>query len=173
MDEQLQFPLGKFKWIDEPSSDQINTGMETLANFSQQLKNTLAGSNEEDFIKCYRPGGWNISQIVHHLADSHMHCYMRMKHAMLEIQPHIKDYNEAEWAALPDASSTEISYSMELLDALHKRWCVFLKSLDKDQLKRSYFHPERNKFYPIGTTILLYAWHCEHHLEHIKLALKN
>lgn len=57
MDEQLQFPIGKFKWIDEPSSDQINTGMETLANFSQQLKNTLAGSNEEDFIKCYRPGG--------------------------------------------------------------------------------------------------------------------
>ena len=173
MDEQLQFPIGKFKWIDEPSSDQINTGMETLANFSQQLRNTLAGSNEEDFIKCYRPGGWNISQIVQHLADSHMYSYMRMKHAMLEIQPHIKDYNEAEWAALPDASSTEISYSMELLDALHKRWCVFLKSLDKDQLKRSYFHPERNKFYPIGTTILLYAWHCEHHLEHIKLALKN
>lgn len=173
MDEQLQFPIGKFKWIDEPSSDQINTGMETLANFSQQLKNTLAGSKEEDFIKCYRPGGWNIAQIVHHLADSHMHSYMRMKHAMLEIQPHIKDYNEAEWAALPDASSAEISYSMELLDALHKRWCVFLKSLDKDQLKRSYFHPERNKFYPIGTTILLYAWHCEHHLEHIKLALKN
>src|SRR6056300_671717 len=171
MNEELKFPIGKFKWIDEPNSTQIKAALLILSNFPQQLEAALTGRNEKDFLKQYRPGGWNVAQLVHHLADSHLHCYLRIKHAVLEIQPNIKDYNEADWATLPDATSSEVSYSLELLSALHKRWIVFLKQLDTEQLKRSYFHPERNKFYPVDTTILLYAWHCEHHLEHIKIAL--
>ena len=173
MNEKLKFPIGKFEWIEEPNSTQIESAFQVLSNFPQRLKEALAGTTEKDLLKHYRTEGWNIAQVVHHLADSHLHSYLRMKHAVLEIQPHIKDYNEADWATLPDATNTEISYSLELLNALHKRWTVFLKQLDTEQLKRSYFHPERNKFYPVGTTILLYAWHCEHHLEHIKIALAN
>ncbi len=157
MNEELKFPIGKFKWIDEPNSTQIKAALLILSNFPQQLEAVLTGRNEKDILKQYRPGGWKVAQLVHHLADSHLHCYLRIKHAVLEIQPHIKDYNDADWATLPDATSTEVSYSLELLSALHKRWIVFLKELDTEQLKRSYFHPERNKFYPVDTTILLYA----------------
>ena len=121
----------------------------------------------------YRPNGWTIAQVIHHLADSHMHSYLRFKHAILEDTPSIKNYEEAKWANLPDASTIEIDYSLNLIKALHFRWVFFLKELKFKDYKKSYFHRERNKYYPLDTTLLIYAWHCDHHLAHIKNAIKK
>ena len=102
-----------------------------------------------------------------------MHCFLRMKHAVLEDLPSIKDYSEKKWASLSDATNTDISYSLDLIEALHIRWTFFLKKLRNKEFKRCYFHSERNKYYLIGTTTLLYAWHCDHHLAHIEISLKK
>jgi hypothetical protein len=102
-----------------------------------------------------------------------MHSYLRFKHALLENTPSIKDYEESQWAKLQDASSTEIDYSLNLITALHYRWTLFLRSLTQDDFKKSYFHPERNKNYPLDATLLIYSWHCKHHLAHIKNAIKK
>lgn len=173
MEEKLKYPIGKFQWNAHPSAQEIESGIKILETFPQKLRTILSNLSKQALVKHYRPGGWNIAQIVHHLADSHMHCYLRLKHAVLEDTPSIKDYNEADWANLPDASSTVIEPSVALLEALHPKWCLFLRSLNESQYVRAYFHPERNKKYPLGTTILVYAWHCKHHLEHIKIALKG
>jgi hypothetical protein len=171
MEEKLKYPIGKFQWIENPSQSQLENAIAILTSFSEDLEKIVSGLSEEILNKHYRPGGWTIAQVVHHLADSHMHCYLRMKHATLEDKPAIKDYNEGNWANTEDGTSTNISSSLDLIKALHKRWVVFLNSLEKQQWKRSYFHPEREKFYPLDTTVLLYAWHCEHHLAHIQQAL--
>ena len=102
-----------------------------------------------------------------------MHSYLRFKHAILETTPSIKDYQEAHWAELPDASETDLSYSLDLLTALHKRWTIFLNTLSEKDLSKTYYHPERKKYYPLNTTILIYAWHGEHNLAHIENAKKK
>ena len=170
---KLTYPIGKFEWPENPTSEAINQGIKRIEEFPKKLKAAIAGLSKDTLQNCYRPEGWNITQVVHHLADSHMHSYLRFKHAILEDTPSIKDYQEANWAKLPDASSTDLSYSLDLITALHKRWTLFLKSLTPEELNRSYFHPERSKHYPLNPTILIYAWHGEHHLEHIKNAIKN
>jgi len=144
-----------------------------LRSFPDQLLDVVAGLDNISLSYTYRPGGWNIQQLVHHLADSHMHSYLRFKHAILEDVPSIKDYKEADWAMLEDASHEEISCSIDLLTALHKRWTFFLNSCSEAQLSRAYFHPERDKHYPLHSTILLYAWHGVHHIAHIENAKKK
>ena len=170
---KLTYPIGKFEWPENPTSESINQGIKRLEEFPKKLKIAIAGLSKDTLQNCYRPEGWNIVQVVHHLADSHMHSYLRFKHAILEDTPSIKDYEEANWAKLPDASSTDLSYSLDLITALHKRWTLFLKSLTPEELNRSYFHPERSQHYPLNTTILIYAWHGEHHLAHIENAKKK
>ena len=170
---KLTYPIGKFECPENPISEAINQGITRLEEFPEKLKAAIAGLSKDTLQNCYRPEGWNIAQVVHHLADSHMHSYLRFKHTILEDTPSIKDYQEANWAQLPDASNTDLSYSLDLITALHKRWTLFLKLLTPEELNRSHFHPERTKHYPLNTTILIYAWHGEHHLAHIENAKKK
>jgi hypothetical protein len=169
----LKHPVGTFNWNESPSSEEIRKAIKSLERFPEELKKSLAGVTREKLKNRYRPQGWTIAQVVHHLADSHMHSYLRFKHAILEDIPSIKDYKEADWAMLEDASHEDISYSIDLLTALHKRWTFFLNSCSEAKLSRTYFHSERNKYYPLHTTILLYAWHGIHHIAHIENAKKK
>ena len=169
----LKYPVGTFQWNGSPNSEEIKKAINKLEQFPEELKKSLAGVTREKLKNRYRPQGWTIAQVVHHLADSHMHSYLRFKHAILEDVPSIKDYKEADWAMLEDASHEDISCSIDLLSALHKRWIVFLNSCSEAQLSRTYFHPERDKHYPLNTTILLYAWHGVHHISHIENAKKK
>ena len=113
------------------------------------------------------------SSVIHHIADSHMHSYLRFKHAILEDTPSIKNYEEDKWANLFDASTTEIDYSLNLIKALHNRWVLFLKNFTPEDFKKSYYHRARNKYYPLDTTLHIYTWLCDHHLAHIKNAIKK
>jgi hypothetical protein len=171
--EKLRYPIGKFDWEAPRTKEVLNEAIVKIKNFPVQLNELVSPLSTPVLLHRYRPEGWTIAQVVHHLADSNMHSYLRFKHALLEDTPSIKDYEEVKWANLPDASSHEIDYSLNLISALHYRWVLFLKNLSPEDFKRSYLHPERNKEYPLDATLLIYAWHGEHHLEHIKNAIKN
>ena len=171
--EKLRYPIGKFDWNDERSPDVLEKAIVEIKTFPSKLSETVSALPTKTIQHRYRPNGWTIAQVIHHLADSHMHSYLRFKHALLENNPSIKDYEESQWANLPDASRTEIDYSLNLITALHYRWTLFLRSLTRDDFKKSYYHPERNKNYPLDATLLIYSWHCKHHLAHIKNAIKK
>jgi len=171
--ELLRYPIGKYEWNTEPSKSALELAISTLNDFPAKLNELVSGLPKTTLLNRYRPDGWTIAQVIHHLADSHMHCYLRLKHAILEDTPTIKDYNESDWANTPDGASLSIAYSVSLIEALHQRWCVFLNSMEPSDFEKTYFHPERKKYYPIGTTLLLYAWHSNHHLAHLQIATKK
>ena len=171
--ERLRYPIGKFDWDSELNPKTLEEAIIKIEIFPLNLTQTVSSLADKTLRHRYRPNGWTIAQVIHHLADSHMHSYLRFKHAILEDTPSIKDYEEAKWANLPDASTIEIDYSLNLIKALHFRWVFFLKELKFKDYKKCYFHRERNKYYPLDTTLLIYAWHCDHHLAHIKNAIKK
>src|SRR5690606_23591802 len=115
----------------------------------------------------YREGGWTLRQVVHHLPDSHMHAYCRVRFAVTEPDPTILPYNEAKWAELPDASSGPVAPSLALLEALHARWVALARTFTPEQLRRTYRHPEYSKPMVVDMTLAMYAWHGKHHLAHI------
>src|SRR6056300_1070806 len=171
--EKLKYPIGKFEWNTTYSPADLKQALLKIKNLPVQLEELVKPLPPAVISRRYRPEGWTIAQVVHHLADSHMHSYLRFKHALLEDFPSIKDYQEVQWAELPDAKNHQIDYSLDIISALHKRWVIFLEGMSKEDFKRSYFHPERQKKYPLDVTLLIYAWHCEHHLAHIKNAIET
>jgi DinB family protein len=118
----------------------------------------------------YRAGGWTIRQVVHHVPDSHMNMYIRMKLAVTEDMPTIKPYDEGRWAELPDGRSAPIAMSLDLLDALHRRWVTFLRALSEDDFRRRFTHPELGSV-ALFEALAMYAWHGRHHAAHIRNAL--
>jgi hypothetical protein len=170
----LQYPIGKFEWTTtQPSSKEKKEILDVLKNFPAFIEREIVGLKENVLQTPYREGGWTIAQVVHHLADSHSHAYLRSKHALLESTPRINDYEEAIWAKLEDASSSDVSSSILILKGIHKRWVAFFESLSESQFQHEYHHPERSKNYPLHVVMKLYAWHSMHHLEHIRSLKKR
>jgi len=132
-----------------------------------QMRAAVEGLSAEQLDTPYRPQGWSLRQVVHHLPDSHANSYIRFKWALTEDQPVIKAYDEKLWAATPEASSADIEGSLNMLDGLHQRWVMLLKSMDEEDWKKSFIHPESNKSIPLIYNLALYSWHGKHHLGHI------
>ncbi|GAA4294671.1 YfiT family bacillithiol transferase [Aestuariibaculum suncheonense] len=168
--EHLKYPIGKFKSPEIINETLIKEWIKAIRDFPTQLKLEIKDLTPSDLKKTYRPNGWNIMQVVHHCADSHMNSFIRCKLALTEDTPTIKPYHENLWAALPDANNPSVESSLIILEGLHQRWTLLLDSLNADDLNKSYFHPESKSFVNLKTTIGIYAWHCEHHLAHIKIA---
>jgi hypothetical protein len=166
--EKLKFPIGKFQWIDRLSDEKIKFHTQQIRNFPTELEEQIQALTPEDFKKPYRPGGWQIGQLIHHLADSHMHCYIRFKQALIQDTPAIMDYDQDQWAVLPDALILETQSSIKILKGIHKRWADLMETLNPKQWERQYYHPNRDKHYPLATVLALYAWHGQHHLAHIR-----
>ena len=150
MEKSLKYPIGKFKLVEKPNSQEINEAMNVIAMFPEKLELKLKDLKFEDFLKNYRQKSWNIKQIVHHLAESHMHCYLRIKYAIVEDTPHIKDYNENDWAKIPDSMNINILDNLELIRCLHAIWVNFLKNLSEEQFNRTYINHEKGKEYTVG-----------------------
>ena len=167
MEADLRYPIGKYHRPGELTSDQrlefISAIEQTPQHLASALKNLSAGQLETP----YRPGGWTVRQVVHHIPDSHMNAYVRMKLALTEDEPTIKPYDEARWAELPDGKSSPIEPSLAILENLHKRWVLLLKSLSAVDWSRKYGHPEWTKPMSLDDTLALYAWHGKHHVAHI------
>lgn len=146
--------------------------MTVIREFPTRLNESLESVKNEVWLKTYRPGGWNIIQVVHHCADSHMNAYIRLKLALTEDKPVIKPYMENLWAELSDSSQVLPSVSQDILKGVHTRWICLLDSMKDGDWEKSYFHPETKKETKLWQMTALYAWHCEHHLAHIELAKK-
>lgn len=129
------------------------------------LRNAVAGLSEGQLDTQYR--NWTIRQIVHHLADSHVNCYIRFKWALTEEFPTIKAYDEGRWAALEDSRTGDVAAPLALMDALHARWVQLLRSMTESQFARSFLHPETGKTVTLSAALCSYAWHCGHHTAQI------
>jgi len=166
----LRYPIGKFQWT-EPESEERSAKdragyIETLAKLPAQMRAAVQDLKPDQMGTPYRPDGWTIRQVVHHVPDSHLNAYIRFKLALTEEQPQIKPYKEAEWAKLPDNDITPADVSLHLLAALHSRWVDMLKAMRPSDFGRTLYHPEHGVL-TLDRMLAMYAWHSRHHLAHI------
>ncbi|MES2765949.1 MAG: bacillithiol transferase BstA [Bacteroidota bacterium] len=164
--ETLRFPIGKFDKSGEITDNVLKTWISEIEELPEQLREATANLTDEQLDTPYRPGGWTVRQVVHHIADSHMNSFIRFKLALTEDMPTIKPYEEALWAELPDGKDMPVDMSLQLLKALHERWIVLLKNLSDEQLNKKFIHPDSGEVL-LKTNIGIYAWHGKHHLAHI------
>jgi uncharacterized damage-inducible protein DinB len=151
----------------------LTTSISEIAAFPDSIIEATRNLTKKDLNLTYREGSWNIRQLVHHCADSHMNAFIRLKLALTEDVPVIKPYNENEWSRLKDSVEYPIDYSLDLLKSLHYRWTFLLNTLDEEQFQRRFIHPEKSREMTLWESTALYAWHGKHHVAHIKLALNG
>ena len=169
--EKLRFPIGNFKCPESIDAVQISLWISEIESFPGRIINLTKNLSPFELNWKYRPDGWKIKQVVHHCADSHMNCMVRFKLALTEEIPTIKPYEESKWAKLEDGLSDAISPSLQIIEGIHVKWIILLRSMDKAQFLRQYFHPENQKTISLAEITGFYAWHCNHHLAHISQAL--
>lgn len=170
--EEWMYPTGRYVPVTTYNADNLASWIGGIRSAPLLFDYCIQNLDEEQLNTPYRPGGWNAIQIVHHVADSHMNAYIRLKLALTEDQPRISPYDEKRWAELPDVNLVPLNVSITLLHALHRRWSVLLESLTEQDLEKSYFHPESNEYVPIWKMTSHYNWHGAHHAEQI-IALRK
>jgi hypothetical protein len=161
-----RYPIGKFSWGGTQTVEERNRCIGEIAATPARMRKAVAGLSATQLDTPYRDGGWTVRQVVHHVPDSHMNSYIRFKFALTEHEPTIKPYDEAQWAELIDGRTAPIEPSLSLLEGLHERWTLFLRSLSPEDVKRQFHHPELGVV-TIDQYIALYAWHGSHHVAHI------
>jgi uncharacterized damage-inducible protein DinB len=161
-----RYPAGRFKKPETITAEDRDRFIGEIERLPGQIRAALAGLNEQQLDTPYREGGWTVRQVAHHLAESHMNSFIRFKLALTEDNPAIKPYDEAACAETADAKSMPVAPSLALLDGLHQRWTVLLRSLSEEQYRRTFRHPESGLM-RLDVTLALYAWHCRHHTRHI------
>ena len=150
----------------------ISHWIDDIASFPERLRIAVSELSDEQLEHTYRPGGWTIRQVIHHCADSHMNSFIRFKLALTEDQPTIKPYYEDRWAELQDTKNMTVQSSLKILEGLHLRWTHLLRALTQTDYARTFYHPENKKTIRLDENIGIYAWHCNHHLAHIRQAIK-
>jgi hypothetical protein len=165
--KELQYPIGEFEYIEIISDDDRLMLIENLAMVPMILRGEVEGLTEQQLDTPYRPNGWTIRQVVHHLPDSHMNAYIRFKWTLTEIEPTIKPYEEALWSELFDGKSANIDISLDLLDALHRKWDLLLRSMTDEDFEKAYHHPETGLRITLNEALAMYEWHGRHHIAHI------
>ena len=162
----LRYPIGKFTYEGPPSPKQREVLLHHIEQAPGRLRTAIEGLSPQQLDTPYRPEGWTVRQVVHHVPDSHLNAYLRFKLALTEEEPTIKPYAEDRWARLADTASTPIETSLTLLDSLHDRWVRLLRSLEPDDWKRAFRHPELG-LVTLEKNLALYSWHGRHHVAHI------
>jgi uncharacterized damage-inducible protein DinB len=162
----LRYPVGNMEMPKEITVAKRKQAIESIAATPKNLREAVRGLIDAQLDTPYREGGWTVRQVVHHVPDSHMNAYVRLKLALTEVKPTIKPYEESVWAELADSKSAPIEASQRLLDALHERWDRVWRSLKAEDFSRKLVHPdsgERN----IDWLLFVYEWHGRHHVAHI------
>jgi hypothetical protein len=162
----LRYPIGQFQDAGPVTDEQRQRLIDQIAAAPTKLRAAVEGLSAQQLDTPYRPDGWTIRQVVHHLPDSHLNSYIRFRLALTEDEPTIKPYYENRWAELDDARHAPIDLSLALLEALHRRWVLLLRSLGPQDLARTFIHPELGVV-DLEKNLSLYAWHGRHHVAHI------
>ncbi len=171
MTDDLRYPIGPFKMIDQISAAEREQFIEAIAATPAQLRAAVEGLSTEQLDTPYRPEGWTVRQVIHHVPDSHINSYCRFKLALTEDEPEIKPYDEARWAELSDSTATPVEVSLALLENLHHRWVTLLRAMSEEDFRRAFRHPEIG-LVRLDQNVSLYAWHGQHHTAQI-VALRN
>lgn len=162
----LSYPIGKFQRPETVTPEMRGAYIAAIAAAPELLRQAVHGLTDEQLDTPYRPEGWTVRQVIHHVADSHMHSNIRTRFALTTAEPTIMPYEESVWAELADARNLPVEVSLQLLDSLHHRWVTLLKSLSEADFARSFRHPEMGTM-RVDTNLALYAWHGRHHTAHI------
>ena len=162
----VRYPVGHLEVRKNLNAGDRRALVETIAACPRNLRAAVAGLNEQQLETPYRDGGWTVRQVVHHLPESHMNAYMRLKLALTENEPTVKPYDEAAWANTADVQTTPIEVSMTLLDSLHARWDNIWRSMSDEDFSRKLVHPDHGGV-DVNWLVQMYAWHSRHHVAHI------
>jgi hypothetical protein len=162
----LQYPIGKFQAKEVYSPSEITENIRRIESLPAKLQAALMGLSDNQLDTPYRDGGWTVRQVVHHVADSHLNAFIRLKWTLTEDSPIIKAYDEKAWAQTPEVTENP-QLSVALLIALHNKWVTLLKSLPEKDLQKYFTHPQTQKQVQLVVQLAMYAWHGEHHLAHI------
>jgi DinB superfamily len=162
----LRYPIGKFDWSATVDPAMRPQWMAEIAGAGQRYRDAVRGLEPEQLDTPYRPGGWTVRQVIHHVPDSHMNCFIRFRLALTEDEPTIKPYDEARWAELADSRTAPVEVSLQLLESLHSRWVSMMEGMSDSDFARTFRHPEVGVL-RLDTTLAGYAWHCRHHAAHI------
>lgn len=162
-----RYPVGPFVRKDELSADERRARIEEIAAAPARMREAVAGLSEAQLDTPYREGGWSVRQVVHHVPDSHLNAYVRLKLALTENEPTIRPYDEALWAELEDSRITPTEVSLALLESLHARWVGLLRSMRDEDFRRTFKHPEHEGTPTLDFLVAMYAWHSRHHVAHI------
>jgi uncharacterized damage-inducible protein DinB len=165
-DPDLRYPIGKLQRKSSLTADERRAAIDAIAVTPSKLRTAVKGLNDSQLNTPYRPEGWTVRQLVHHVADSHMNAYTRFRLALTEDNPTIKPYAEAAWAELSDARTMPIAVSLDLLDAMHERLVNLLRATPAEEFARTLSHPENGPM-TIDALLSIYAWHGRHHTAHV------
>ena len=168
MNDALRFPIGRFHYAGPSSASERAEQIDRIASRPDRLLNVLTTLEPADWESPYRPGGWTVRQVVHHLPDSHLHAYTRFLFALAQDGTRIVPYDEERWIAVIDERQINADLSLALLRALHARWSALLRTLQGDDFQRSIHHPEHDAPITVDVLLGMYAWHGDHHLAHIE-----
>ncbi len=162
----LRYPIGQFAHKGAIGEDNIAGWIDDIVALPEAMRAAVHGLDDTQLDTVYRPGGWTVRQVVHHVPESHINSYVRFKWALTEDVPTIKVYDEVAWAELADARTAPLEPSLALLDALHARWAISLRSLTAEQFRRKFKHPELGAA-RLDWVVGMYAWHGNHHVAHV------
>lgn len=171
-DEHLRYPVGKFQPKESYTTGEISKFISAIEVAPEKISETFKNLSVKQLDTPYREGGWTARQVLHHLADSHMHAYIRFKWTLTEPTPTIKAYNEKLWAETYEVAQDPV-LSVNLLKALHAKWVTLLRSLKPADLEKYFVHPETGKHIRLDRLAATYAWHGEHHLGHLTIILDS
>src|SRR5215831_6776137 len=163
--DDLRFPVGKFDKT-TIGSDTRAASIKAIVELPASIAKAVEGLTDEQLDTPYRPGGWTVRQTVHHVADSHMNSFVRLRLALTESEPTIRPYEQQLWAELADTRTAPVELSLQLIDSLHARWVILLKSMRPDDFSRTFRHPELG-LVRLDSNLALYSWHGKHHTAHI------
>jgi hypothetical protein len=165
-----RYPIGKFHYREPQSAEertrQRQESIDALANLTRNFRNAVKHLTQAQLDTPYRDGGWTVRQLIHHIPDSHMNAYVRCKLALTETDPVVKTYEEQLWAELPDCRETPVDVSLMLLEALHTRWVVLLRTFREEEFARRFVHPQLGPM-ALEKMLAMYAWHGAHHTAHV------
>lgn len=164
--DDLRYPIGRFRYDPSAGEEALGAAIDRIAEVPARLREAVQGLSDAQLDTRYRPGGWTVRQVVHHVADSHINAYVRLRLALTEETPTVRPYQEGRWAELEDARTAPVGVSLRLLEALHERWVRLLRALPSDAMQRPLHHPGHGQL-TVSFLVQMYAWHGQHHVAHV------